>query len=351
MRKLFLAASMLCLLGLPHVYADERHDVCLNNYGKSKEVISILGAYDSEICRIEAELKEVDDNGLYTIDLSIENQDDVYTLYVFGNLYSKKQLRSAFKPALVYSSGFKEEIVQNSPLLIQHQIPYLRLVSGYKEFITIKGKEGDEPFECTIPLYFAKSAGWLWKRHQLMDVRIESLNFIVDIKPLPEYVSMKESVSRMLESLSDVKYTECKHSKKHQPELDDQKAATRHVLDSLAQLVTVEMEKRTPGSRRYEEFRALRTQLETVDLNQIPVEACKVSDRFCSCPPRIANMSLSQISYRMEELYLQIHNGERTKEEVIGEVRALKVHSGHIKRDPEHLKSGINRYYNRINSL
>ena len=351
MRKLFLSLCLLCLMGLPRAFADERHDVRLNNYGKDKETISILGAYDSEICRIEAVLTKVDDNGFYTIDLSIENLDDVYILYIFGGLYSKSQLRTEFDPSIFYSSGFKEEITQNSSLLLQRKQGYMRLNPGYKEYVTVDGKEGDGPFECTIPLYFAKPAGRLFKRHQLMDVRIESLNFIVDIKPLPAYVSMKESVDQMMESLSQVKYTECKHSKKHQPDLADQRAKTRGSLDSLARLVTVEMEKRTPGSKRYEEFKALKTSLETFDVDQIPVEECKVTDRICSCPPRIAEMTLRQISYRMEELYLRIHNGESTKDQVIAEVRALKVHAGHIRRDPEHLKSGINRYYERINSL
>ena len=351
MRRLFLSLCMLCLLGLPGALADERHDVRLNNYGKNKETISILGAYDSEICRIEAVLTEVDDNGFYTIDLSIENLDDVYILYVFGNLYSKSQLRSQFSPSIFYSRGFKEEITQNSSLLLQRKQPYLRLNPGYKEFVTVDGKEGDDPFECTIPLYFAKPAGWLFKRHSLMDVRIESLNFIVDIKPEPAYVALKESVDQMLESVAKVKYTECKHAKKHQPDLADQRAKTRGSLDSLARLAAAEMEKRTPGSKRYEEFKALKTSLEEVEVDRIPVEECKVSDRLCSCPPRIADMTLKQISYRMEELYLRIHNGESTKDQVISEVRALKVHSGHIRRDPDRLKSGINRYYERINSL
>lgn len=351
MRKLFLSLCLLCLMGLPRAFADERHDVRLNNYGKNKETISILGAYDSEICRIEAVLAEVDDNGFYTIDLSIENLDDVYILYIFGNLYSKSQLRTQFDPSIFYSSGFKEEITQNSSLLFPRQQPYLRLYPGYKEFVTLQGKEGEGPFECTIPLYFAKPAGWLFKRHSLMDMRIESLNFIVDIQPLPAYVALKESVSQMLTSLSQVKFTECKHSKKHEPALEDQRAKIRGSLDSLARLVTVEMEKRTPGSKRYEEFKALRTSLQEFNVDQIQVEECKVTERLCSCPPRIAEMSLRQISYRMEELYLRIHNGESTKDQVIAEVRALKVHSGHIRRDPERLKSGINRYYERINSL
>jgi len=351
MRKLFLGISLFCLLGLPCAHADERHDVRLNNYGKSKEVISILGAFDTEICRIEAGLKELDDNGFYTIELSIENLDEIYIMYLFGGLYSKSQLRTQFTPSVVYSRGFKEEITQNTGLLFGRQPGWLRLLPGDKEYIEIHGKEGDAPIECAVPLYFAKPAGWLWKRHSLMDVRIESLTFIVDIKPLPEYVSLRESVDKMLESLSGIKYTECKHAKKHQPGLEDQRAVTRHGLDSLARRVTVELEKRTPGSKRYEEFKGLLTRLEAFDVEAVPVEACKESDRICSCPPRIADMSLSQISYRMEELYLQIHNGERTKDEVIAEVRALKVHSGHIRRDPDRLKSGIERYYNRINSL
>ena len=353
MRRLFLCVGLFCLLGSSYLFADEKHEVRLNNYGKSKETISILGAYDSEICRIEAELGEVDDNGFYTINLSIENEEEVFHLYVFGNQYDKKQLRSLSSPAIAYAKGFKEDFTLSSSLVAQNGRRFLHLNPGDKEYLSLMGKEGDPSFECTIPLYFAKVTGWLFKKHSLMDVRIESLTFTVDIKPAPEYTKLSESVDQMFASLAELKYTVCKHGsgKKHNPDLEDQQAATRHQLDSLSKVASSLMESRTPGSKRYEELKAFKTRLDTVDLNRIPVLDCKISDKLCSCPPNIADMTLRQISYRMEELYLRIHNGKSTKEQVIGEVRALKVHSGHIRKDPERLKSGIDRYYNRINSL
>jgi len=353
MRRLILCIGLFCLLGSSYALADEKHEIRLNNYGKSKESISILGAYDSEICRIEAELGDVDDNGFYSINLSIENEEEVYYLYVFGNQYPKQQLRTLTTPSIVYDKSFKEDLTLSSSLLTENGRGWLRLSPGYKETLSILGKEDTPSIECTIPLYFAKMKGWLFKKHALMDVRIESNTFIVDIKPSAEFTSLSESVDKAFESLSGLRYTVCKHGtgKKHHPDLADQQAETRRQLDSLSQVASDQMERHTFGSKRFEQYQAIKTRLDTVDLKQIPVVDCKISDRMCSCPPSIGDMTLRQISYRMEELYLRIHNGKSTKDQVIGEVRALKVHSGHIRKDPEHLKSGIDRYYDRINSL
>lgn len=353
MRKLFLYIELLLLASTIQVHADEQHDIRLNNYGKNKEVITIQGAYNNDICRIEVVLKEVDDNGQYKIDLNIENQDDMHVIYIFGKPYTNKQLRSQFQPSIVYSKDFKELSTKICKSLSREEKGVIKIMPGESCSVVIQGDEDTPSIECAIPLYFAKPMGYLWKRHALMDVRIESLNIIVDIKASPTYTALSKSVDKMLKTIAQKKYVVCKHSsgKKHNPNLEDQKADTRHSLDSLIQKITDEMGKFKPGSKRYKEFSNLRLQLESIDLDKIPVEKCTISDRTCSCPQHIADMNLEQIAYRMEELYLKIHNGESQKKDVIGEVKALKTHSGHIRHDPGHRKSVIDRYYNRIINL
>lgn len=347
-----LCIGIMLMALTSHTYADERIDVRLNNYGKTKEVIKMQGAYENDICRIEATLKDVDDNGSYTIELTVENLDEQHVLYLFGSSLTKKQLRK-LTPSVVYYSGFVESFTKKCNPLNDKGVDHARVLPNESITMEIKGSDNVRPMECAIPLYFAKPKGVLWKRDALLDVRVELLNFIVDLKPSLAYSTLAQEVDDVVITVSKTKYVVCKHQsgKKHNDDLEQQKSVTRKQLDAVLEKINKEMAKLNPSSGNYAKFVELKERIESIDLEKIQVVKCPIQDKGCSCPQRIADMSLSQISYRMEELYLKIHNGESTKNDVIGEVKALKTHSGHIKNDPKHLKKGIDRYYNRINSL
>jgi hypothetical protein len=352
MKKILFLFVFSTILLAPRVYADERHDIHLCNEGKTKETIEIKGAYDNDICRIEASLREVDDDGGYTIDLTLENQDDKYVIYLFRKANTRKQLRKSFSPMIIYDRGFKERYTQGCKLLDFDNRESVRLLPGESDILKVRNYGNDQIFECVIPLYFAKSAGYLLKRHQLMDVRTEVLNITVEIKPSQEFIDLSNSVENLINTISNKKYVVCKHGgKQHNESLENQKDETRLMIDSMSKIISAEMAMVRKNSRRYYEYQQLLSKIKAVDVDIIPVESCKSTGSLCSCPSSVVNMSLSQILHRMEELYQTIYLGKKTKDAVIGEVRTLKVHAGHIQKDPNRLKGSIERYYERINKL
>lgn len=353
MKKFLLCFGLLIMVCSSHLRADERHNIELNNYGKNKEVIEIKGINDVDICRIEAVLKDVDDNGRYTIGITIENQDELHFIYLFARSYTKKQLRTKTldRPSIVYAKGFNELSPRICKALNSATSTIVPIRPYDTVYMEIQVKDGEQSFECEIPLYFAKQIGWLWKRHSLIGVRNEFLHFIVDIKPPSDYDELSKTVDKLLASIAETKYVVCKHGgKKHNLELEQQKKATQMLIDTLAGMIQEEEMNNNVsyGSARYKKLKDLKEKLSNVDVNNIPVEECKRTEKGCSCSPKVAKMNLKDIVTRMEELYVDIYNGDKTKAEVIREAKTLKAHSGHIIRDPKNYKKNINKYYNNI---
>lgn len=351
MKRLTILMATLCLFSTGMAYADEEHRFRLDDRNKPADECTLLGAFNNEICRIGCELTGVDDNGIFNIDVTVENYDDSYYLCYFTQPFTVKDLRKKMRPKVVFTRGFRQEAVRTCSPLHADARGGIVIAPGGKEVFTLCGSEDVPNIEFALPLYFAQKKG---KRLALLDVRTEIFQIQVDIYPSESHARLKEAVNTTVDSLARMKYVVCKHKsgKRHYPPLDDQKAAKRTFLDSLMQAVAQERDGHIAGSKRYDELDALWNKLNRIDLSQIPVEDCKLPDPGgCSCPAWVTSMSLRQISYRMEELYLQIHNGEKTKEEVMNEVNVLWTHTGHIKNDPDKLKNGIRRYYNKIKSL
>ena len=352
MKKYILSLGLLSLIWTSHVYADEQHELRLNNYGKNKEIVTIQDAYKNDICSIEALLSEVDDDGNYTIGLTIKNQNERYTLYVFGRSYTRSQLRGQFHPSIVYDKGLREEVTQCCKGFLIEDDNYFQIPPTDDKSVVIRGNEQNQSYKCTIPLYFAKPLGWLWKRHSLMDVRKEELNIIVDIKPTKAYTDLSNTVDEMIKNAHSQKIVICKHGgKKHHPELEEQKASIQKTLDSLTYIIIRAKAQTSPGSRRYKEYETLELRLKEIDLDKIPVENCRITPQGCPCPPHIAKMDIQQVYNRMEELYQLVYLKKKDKSEIIKEVKALKVHSGHIHNGSKYLRNKIDDYYERINNL
>lgn len=349
MKKIFLFLGMLMPAVLSLQAVNVSKEIRLNNYGKGEETVVITDLNHQEVCRLVARLGEVDDDGNYSIDVSIENMDGSYVMYLFGDFFTRKQLRK-LRPLVVYDKGFKElRTARCAPLVKEHR-SYVRILPGRVDHISIDGTEEEGNYICKLPLYYAKEVGYLFKRHALLDVQTMDLNIFVDIRPSASYMDLQASIDGLMNRVSNAKFVVCKHrsGKRHHPDLQEQKNAIRRVTDSLLNQVSAKMDEVRPGSKRYMEYRELRKQLEDIDVEKIPVENCTIPDAGCSCSPRIAAMGLEQIYKRMEDLYLMIYNGEKSKNEVIAEVRALKAHSAHVRHDPKNSRSGIDRYYDRI---
>lgn len=352
MKKLLLCIIAICFCGIQWASADEIRSIRMDNRTNTNFAFAITSVNFSSIGSIGFDLKDVDDDGNYSIEITIENNHDSYSLYVFTRSYSAKDLRRLI-PSLVYTKAFKEDYTSACEGAFRESDGAVRITPGQKAVLTLSGNEKQPQFEAVIPLYFAKKAKCVFNYDTLLDVRKEVLQFDVEILPTYAYEKLSQAVEDKMESLSGLKYTVCNHKsgKKHHPSLESQQEQTRISIDSLRNDILSQMPNHEKGSRRYQEYEALLARLDGFDISSVPVVDCPVRDQICSCPEHIASMSMEQIYRRIEELYFDIYRGKVSKNQVMGEVNALKVHSGHVKRDPTSVKSGIIKYYNRIRDL
>lgn len=360
MKKFFLFAAVLLspmFLGLAPCNAGIEREIHLNNYGKNKEVVQILGPRGDGICLIEAVL-DVDDNGYYTIGLRVENEDvDGHILYLFGDSFTRKDLRVKMSPSVVYAKGFVEAYTQKCLLLTGEGRDHVRLMPGESDIVEIHGKEGDPSFKRTLPLYFATSKGYIWKRHALLECNNVELTFVVDIRQPESYKALSDEVDRLLAKVSNQTYTVCRHEgKKHNEDLEEQQAKTRRSLDSLSLRIENEMKSLQRASKRYKEFFALKERLMSFDVGSIAVKTCNRGGDGCRCSQQVKNLSLDEILRKMDDLSQKIHNAKRTgkgsvEERARKEVEGLWIHCGHIHRDPNGVKTRIKATYEKIKNI
>lgn len=358
MKKLLRYFGLLAILIISQqANADENLTLNLNNFGKSKDFIEVHDYNGTPIYKIEVELKDVEANGKYKVSIAIHNYQYAFTLFLFGGEYNPEQLWTEFSPRFKYDRSLKENRTQRCENLPFANKKYIMVSTSqavtmdYEGSITIyDGKMIDYPtFE--LPVYFAKKKGWwFWSRQQLMEVRKEILKLCIEIK-LP-YEDLKRSVNEFSEKVAGLKYIVCNHTgKQHHPKLDVQKATTQKTVDSLRTAVLNAQAKCEKESVMYKEYQELINKLEKINVGNISVESCKYTPQGCSCPSNIAKMSLRQIYERMEELYMLVQQGKKTASEVMKEVKALKVHSGHLHNDPDNLKDAIGRYFDKFKKL
>ena len=352
MRKFLLSIIVICFCGVPWAFADEIRSVRLNNRTNSTYSFAITSVNNSSIGNIGFVLKEVDDDGNYNIDITIENHHDSYYLYIFTKNYSAAALRR-LRPSVVYTKAFREESTTACEGFFKNIDGEIKIAPGEKAVLTLSGSEIQQQFEVILPLYFAKKAKCIFNYNTLLDMRKEVLQFEVEIMPSYAYSILSQVIDNKMAELSCMKFIVCNHKggKKHNPSLGNQQERVRECVDSLRNEVLSQIPNHIKGSRRCQEFEALLARLNGFDISSIPVLECPKKDQLCSCPEHIAPMTMEQTYRRIEELYFDIYRGKVSKSQVMGEVNSLKAHSDHVKRDPTKVKSGIIKYFNRIRDL
>lgn len=349
MKKLFLCIWLLLGIGVFSVFADEIKEIRLDNEGHSKSELSFNG-WDNSRINLRFVLSDVDDNGRFTINVTIDNEDDNYCLYLFTTPYSAKDLRR-FVPPVVFYRGFRQDVVTTCSSLYSNARGWMRLYPGESESFYISGSEDNPSFDLSLPFYFAKMSKCLCQRHTLLDVKTEILQFKVKVAAPKALAEMCEAVDNKMNELSRTKYIVCNHKsgKMHHPSLEEQIAKTRYSLDSLKQMIIEHRNSFEIRSRRYGEFQELVEKLDRINLASIPVEECEIRDRTCSCPSWVTRLSMEDIYHMLENLYARVYTKEITKEQALSEAKLLKTHADHHpKRGSAQVRTGINKTYQKL---
>ena len=111
------------------------------------------------------------------------------------------------------------------------------------------------------------------------------------------------------------------------------------------------------SDKGYKQFAGILEKLNAVNLDSLTVASCK-SDRKVSKPKaqtthncRYCSLSIAEIYKKMEAYYIDLHNGKKTKGQIMGDVDELySCAQKNSKRATGSYMSRISTYYSKIKS-
>ena len=108
-----------------------------------------------------------------------------------------------------------------------------------------------------------------------------------------------------------------------------------------------------PSDKAYKKFMEVSGKLDTISLDAKTVTSCPDDQKRGGHKCKNCSLSYEQIYKKLENYYIDIHNGKKTKAQVMSEVESLYTCvSKNKKRSANNsIKSRITTYYNKIKSL
>lgn len=337
-----LMASILCS------FADEQKKIVLNNGDHPQEVVEL------PYCNITATLKEEDD--LINISIEMENIQESKVIILFDRAYGEKELKKQH-PSIRYHKIFPGS---KGRRIIDYcrQIDNSAYLKPYQKIsLNSLNVAEDSEVVCRLPIYIAELSDkdlfklQLSKKLQLQELQVIELQIQVKLKPDEEYVNFEKAYLQLLDDIS--KETFCKN-KNHRGTsfirlVDDYSKK----IDGLKRDIENLARERNylSASRKYKMYEGLLTKLNEIDFESMAVESCDNDRASHSC--RYCSWSYDKIYKRLENIYIDLHNGKMKKQEVTAEVEALyRCSARNSKRARnDSYKSRIKTYYDKIKSL
>lgn len=353
MTKKFILAIIASLFLAFYSFADERRKITLNNEDHMQDIIEL------PYCNIITTLKGVDENDNVSINIELENTQESKTILIFDHAYNEKELKkhrpSSIRYHKIYPGDKGKRITDFCPTIsnTMYLSPYSKVYLQESNIIS------DSVLTCRFPIYIAESTKKNLLKFQftnklyLQELQVIELEIQVKLKPDEEYISLTNTYNQLLDKIS--KETFCKNKnhkgisytdllKKYRLEIDEIKDKINKIVRERNYFTT---------DKKYKIFMEISQKLDAIDFDSMAVESCendKISKTH-SC--RYCSFSYEQIYRELEDIYIDIHNGKKTKQSVMREVEAL--HNCSIKntkrRHNENYKSRILTYYNKIKSL
>lgn len=353
MKKAVFLLLLILISSARCVYADETRTLKLDNNGHEKETIQL------SFCNIFVELQKTDEEDQYKISINLENVSEDKILYLFDVPYNEKTLKKTCN--LVYDKvfpGAKGKRVAESCDGLSESCRLLP--SENKSILNFQGTE--EGKKIRLPLYIARTNEekyLLVKKNKvsLAQKEVIELNIDVELKPDEEFVRLSNSTDSLINEIG--RQTFCSNrnhrgtslktlQRTYNKSLDDLKRQTQQVLNSRHYMST---------DKGYKQFVGILEKLKSVDLESLTVTSCK-NDRKVPKPDiqrkhncRYCSLSIGEIYKKMEAYYIDLHNGKKTKGQIIGDVNELyNCAQKNKKRSTGNYMSRIAKYYNGIKS-
>ena len=239
----------------------------------------------------------------------------------------------------------------------------------------------DSPAHLVLPIYIAKDKKKDFKKLELREKLVLTLDIEVETGPSKEYLDLE---SRCNELVKEIKGNTFCNNPKHTQSLEEQEAPYREKAEALNAEIeqAIRNHDLKEGDAGYEKYNTLRNKLKDTQFTESSCKKCAKPDPVPTkkCPTcgksinkcrykgnhpspgsstgpkqscKYCSLSLSQIYQRLNDCYVKIHTRKATKQQVIGEANALyncaSQHSSEWKSGSS-VKSKIQQTYNRIKS-
>ena len=349
-RTLFLLLIIPLICSARFAYGDEIKSIKLDNKGHDKETISL------PFCNIFVELQLGNEDGQYGIFIKMENISEDKIVYLFDKSYNEKTLK---KMKIVYDKLFPGTKRKRIAEACNHIPESYRLLpaSEIKNIINFQGN--DNTIKCRLPIYIArynkkKFVASKKNKISLAQKEVIELNIDVEMKPDEDYIKLSEATDSLIHEIE--RETFCSNKKHQGISLEALYSRYNKSIDALKRRVLriVSLRNYMSSDKAYREFMAIHDKLNSINLEQLTVTSCDNDEKpklksAHSC--RYCSLSAREIYNKLESYYIDLHNGVKTKEQVISDVETLyNCAQKNRKRTLGNYMSRISDYYNKIKS-
>lgn len=327
-------------------FADEQKKIILNNNDHTTEIIELAN------CNIFVSLTDVDDNDNAEVTIEMENIQESKFLLLFERAYDERTLRK-MDPSIRYDKIFggskgKRYIDVCSGINSTNNI-----YPSERRRLFVKAGTDKAPIICKLPIYIAKNKNKSGSKMLLMEKNVIELEIHVQLKPDEEFISINESYDALISEIDSVTFCSNKNHKgeslkslksKYEGKINDLKTRIKTIVDSRGYY---------PQDKAYKKFMEVYGKLDAISLDEKTVDSCTKDGKPRVHKCKNCSLTYEQIYKKLQDIYIDIYTGKKTKAEVLSEVESLQtcVSKNTSRAANNSIKSRITTYYDKIKSL
>lgn len=350
-KRVFITALLVLATSLAS-FADEQKKITLNNNDHKSETIEL--AY----CNIFVSLKDVDANDNAEITIELENVHESYTLILFDRAYDEKTLKR-MPTSITYAKNYGGSKGERSIDACPDIRDINKIKPSEKTKLFVKTGSENTPLTCRLPIHIAKNKNKSGSKMLLLEKEVIELEIQVQLKPDEEYISITDSYNALIREIDSETF--CSNKNHRGETLRYLKSKYEGKINDLKKRIKSIVEDRDyyPKDNAYKKFKEVLGKLDRISLDAKTVTSCPDDQkpRQKQKPDRHkckkCSLSYEQIYNKLQNYYIYIHNGKKTKAQVMSEVESLYtcVSKNKKRSANNNLKSRIKTYYNKIKSL
>lgn len=344
---LAIAVAMLSMAGASAQDNPQKKATALLNNVQTDTVIR------ADFCKIAVHLKNIKADGTAEVSIDIQNNSMDY-VYIFDKTLTAKQLKK--QPYKIRFDKFypvpkKLRMVEGCSEISRHII----LAPDYNQTGIIKTEVFDAvPDQFTIPVYLVRQG----KKKVITTCQEIIIKVDVHLDAPGEFIAFKYDVEKLKADVDSLTFC---NNPKHEPSLEQQKMKWQEKVNELqgryAQIfqdndwsfLSSNRGKMIQKTDIYKRYEAVRTILESINIDNVPVKDCGMHVEEPVRPEHscvYCSWNFDQIINKLNNMYMKISNSDdpdSARQQYVAQARKIEACA---KR-----KSGYSRYQTKIDEL